>query len=147
MVITILNLKSLYSSVSNETANEVILKLLNSDVPDNCEVRILTASLILSIILFCSLPKILKDAGINIIDPSKTSKIDEKLFSIWYKYRCFERKCENFIYNLQPRRLYEILAKKYEDKELIDGKPIEISDEIITKMGKEGLFRKKDLNP
>lgn len=147
ITLAILELKSLYIIVPNETANASILKLLTSSDPVNREIRILIASLTLSIIMFFSLPKILKDAHINIINPSNTSRIDEKVFYVWYKYRCFEHKRDDFRCKLQPRRLYEILARKYEDKEKIDGKNIEISEKIIEEMKSKGFFKKKRLNP
>ncbi|KKI00310.1 hypothetical protein EO95_01200 [Methanosarcina sp. 1.H.T.1A.1] len=149
---TILNLRLINSStqnssVPNETACAAILRLLNISTQNDCECMMLILSLILSIILFGSLPRILRYANINIINPSKTSKIDEKLFDVWYKHRCFEHKDDPFSLKLQPRRLYEILARKYENEEKINGKDIEIPKNIKNKMEKEGLFKKKNFNP
>ena len=72
--------------------------------------------------LFSSLILILYFLKINIIFPSrKTSAIDEKLFSVWYKYKCHRNKQKELQKDkLEPRRLYEILAEKIENGELKD---------------------------
>lgn len=130
------------NNISNQTANAVNLNLFYSGMLDNYESRILVASLILSTILFFSLPKILRDAHINIINPKNSSKIDEKIFSVWYKHRCFEHKYGSYSCKLQPKRLYEILAQKCQNEETtLDGKDIEIPEDIKKEMERQGLFK------
>ncbi len=51
---------------------------------------------------------------------------DEKLFSVWYKYRCHRNKQKEFQDKLEPRRLYEILAEKIENGELKEASQDEI---------------------
>lgn len=126
---TIWKLNSIDINTSNETTNMTSLGLLQSAL-NNSEYMILATSLILSTILFASMPKFLSYVRINIMHPDRTSKIDEKLFYVWYKYRCFEHKQSPYRLKLQPIRLYQILACK-KSKETFNGKMITIYDKEI----------------
>jgi hypothetical protein len=119
------------------------LKILNSNNHNFFDQVQLIAPAALYTILYISLPKILKySARIDILHPYKTSKIDEKLFDVWYKHRCFEHKNPYFRTRLEPIRLYKILAEKYKNKKItFDGKYIEIPEDIKAAMEKQGLFR------
>ncbi|CAG0950845.1 MAG: hypothetical protein MPEBLZ_02420 [Candidatus Methanoperedens nitroreducens] len=108
--------------------------------PNTIDYNILIASRVLTFMLFSSLILILYFLKINIIFPSgKTSAIDEKLFSVWYKYKCYRNKQKEFLDKLEPRRLYEILAEKIENGELKDAS----QDDILLI---EPLFRSKKIS-
>lgn len=107
--------------------------------PNTVDYNILIASRVLTFMLFSSLILILYFLKINIVFPSgKTSAIDEKLFSVWYKYKCYRNKQKEFQDKLEPRRLYEILAEKIENGELKDAS----QDDILLI---EPLFRSKKI--
>lgn len=103
----------------------IIVYTIEKNLPlmiyNSFDYNILIASRILTFMLFSSLILILYFLKINIIHPyEKTSAIDEKLFSVWYKHKCHRHKQKDFQDKLEPRRLYEILAEKIENEELKD---------------------------
>lgn len=126
------------------TASATISYLRSQEcgVINHNEQIILILSLIISTIIFLLLPILLRSAHIHILDTSKTSKIDEKVFEVWYKYRCFEHRDKDYSLKLQPRRLYETLARKYDNEENID-----LPKPLIEEMERKNFLKKKRLNP
>ncbi len=82
------------------------------------ERNITLASGFLAFIVVLTLPYIMKKLNIDIIEPSKSSEIDEKIFEVWYKKKCHGYKHEQYQRKLQPTQLYEILAEKIDDDEI-----------------------------
>jgi|GEM_PF-6019105 hypothetical protein len=94
-----------------------VLTSNNPNNPNIYELNTLITVIILSTTLFISLPIILSYSHINILKPNNTFRIDEKLFYVWYKHRCFRYKQLCFKTKLRPRRLYKIFAQKYMEKQ------------------------------
>lgn len=91
----------------------VIVFIIKINLPlietGSSELNILWASGILSLVFFLGLPVMLYYSKINIISSNKTSAIDRKIFSVWYKLKCHDCKHEEFQDKSQPHRLYELL--------------------------------------
>ena len=101
--------------------------------------NLLYATEILAFILYISLFVIMDFLKIGLINnKSKTSAIDEKLFKVWFKFKCHDCKQEEYSKYLEPRRLYEIVAEK------LDNDEIEVSNELFNLV--EPLRQKKDVN-
>ena len=64
-------------------------------------------------LLLALLPKILAYSNVDIKDIHNTSAIDEKLFYLWYKLKCFDIKNESYRKNFQHDQLYEMFAEKF----------------------------------
>lgn len=79
----------------------------------NYEINVLLAARILAFLLFSGLLLVLMQSNINIINISKTSAIDEKIFDVWEKLEC--EACKRKKSDLEPRRLYEIWAERVND--------------------------------
>ncbi|MDK2912372.1 MAG: hypothetical protein PWR29_1329 [Methanolobus sp.] len=79
----------------------------------NYEINVLLAARILAFLLFSGLLFVLMQSNINIINISKTSAIDEKIFDVWEKLEC--EACKRKKSDLEPRRLYEIWAERVND--------------------------------
>ncbi len=74
---------------------------------------------ILTFMLFGSLFLIFYLLKINLIySTSKTSAIDEKIFSVWYKLKCHDCKQSQYKDKLEPNRLYEVYAEKIDNGEI-----------------------------
>lgn len=106
---------------------------------DEKEKTIYFSSLVLSIMLFISIPIFLKYSGSWI---NKTGKInlDYKIFTIWYKNKCYAKK-RGYNLKFHPKNLYNIL------EENIKNNKIDESDEVI-KLLKDYFFEnQKDFPP
>lgn len=86
--------------------------------------------IIATLMLFYGLPRLLKVSNIDIFHFKRTSSIDEKLFNVWYKLKCFELKKEKYQRNLKPDQLYITLGRKYINNEKIEGEDIEIPSNL-----------------
>ena len=93
------------------------------------------ASMILASMLVIVLPYILIKLNIDLINPKKSSQIDEKIFEVWHANNCHKRKHEEYRTKLQPIQLYEIMAEKIKN-------PTEEEIEIIKLLHNN----KKDVN-
>jgi hypothetical protein len=71
--------------------------------------RVTIASMGLAIMIVLALPYILSKLNINLLTPSKSSQIDDKIFEVCRKNNCHDCKEDDYKKNLQPRQLYEIL--------------------------------------
>lgn len=105
--------------------------------PQSTEYNITLASGTLTLMLFFALPFILYYSKINIISSSMTSAIDDKIFTVWYRFKCHDCKKKEFQDKLKPDRVYEILAEK------INREEIRATDEEIDLI--RPLLRKKDV--
>lgn len=76
----------------------------------NPELNSLLAARLLTFILFSGLILVLNESNINILQTSKTSPIDEKIFDVWCEIKC--ESCKKIKKDLEPQRLYEIWAEK-----------------------------------
>ncbi|MBU4222772.1 MAG: hypothetical protein KKA10_14370 [Euryarchaeota archaeon] len=99
--------------------------------------RVTIASMVLAIMIVLALPYILSKVNISLINPSKSSQIDDKIFEVWRKNNCHGYKIDDYKKNLQPRQLYEILnQKKIEEKITPTEEELEVL-KILTKDKKE----------
>ena len=94
-------------------------------------------------LLLALLPKILAYSNVDIKDIHNTSAIDEKLFYLWYKLKCFDIKNESYRQNLKPYQLYEMFAEKYISQAEIDGEKIEIPEDIKKVMLNKKILKNK----
>lgn len=118
----------------------LILYTMKKNIPlmtDPIEINTAYASGTLTLLLFASLPVILRYLKIDMIASSRTSSIDEKIFEVWHAIRCPHCKQDYFRSKLEPRRLYEILAERIERGDLKDATTEDI--ELI-----RPLFRNRD---
>ncbi len=98
------------------TIQENIPLLKNSNLTS--DLNIIYALRLLTFILFGSLFLIFYLLKINLIySTSKTSAIDEKIFSVWYELKCHYCK-KMYKDKLQPNRLYEMYAEKINNGEI-----------------------------
>ncbi|VVB90198.1 Uncharacterised protein [uncultured archaeon] len=98
------------------TIQENIL-LLNSN--STSDLNIFYGLRFLVFILFVSLFLIFYLLKINLIySTSKTSAIDEKIFSVWYELKCHDCKKNPYHDKLEPSRLYETYAEKIDSGEI-----------------------------
>lgn len=81
----------------------------------NYEINVLLAARILAFLLFTGLSFVLMQSNINIINISRTSAIDEKIFEVWVNIGCED--CKKKKDELEPRRLYEIWAERVNNGE------------------------------
>lgn len=103
-------------------------------ITDTKEQIISYSCLFLTTMVFCAVPLILQFIlKVNVISPPKTSGIDRKLFQVWIKHKCFGHKEKEYIQNLEPKRLYELLFEYYKEN-VEKGENIEIPQELITKL-------------
>jgi hypothetical protein len=103
---------------------------------------IYTAIQVLIFLMYIAIFFLLKYVDINIINPSDTCEIDEKLFDIWCKANCSSNKQDIFKKELQPVRMYEILANKINESEIQN-----LDDNLITNIINEEVRRKKEKIP
>lgn len=82
------------------------------------ERNITITSVGLALMIVLALPYILSKLNINLIDPSKSSQIDDKIFEVWYENKCHWSKREKYRIKLEPRPLYEILDEKIRQNEI-----------------------------
>ncbi len=81
--------------------------------------RITIASTLLAVMIVFILPYILIKLNIDLINPQKSSQIDEKIFEVWRANKCFSYKHKNYRGKLQPIQLYDILNEKVNRDEII----------------------------
>lgn len=118
------------------TIQENIPLLKNSNLTS--DLNIIYALRLLTFILFGSLFLIFYLLKINLIySTSKTSAIDEKIFSVWYELKCHDCK-KMYKDKLQPNRLYEMYAEKINNGEIKSSK--EERDLLKTLLKKEVNF-------
>lgn len=97
---------------------ENIPLLINSNLTS--DINIIYGLRFLVFMLFGSLFLILSLLKINLIySTSKTSAIDEKIFSVWYELKCHDCKEKQYQDKLEPNRLYETYAEKINNGEII----------------------------
>ncbi len=101
--------------------------------------RVTIASMGLAIMIVLALPYILSKLNINLLSPSKSSQIDDKIFDVWRKNNCHGCKEDDYKKNLQPRQLYEILNKKKIELKIT---PTEEELEVLKILNKD----KKDID-
>ncbi|MFZ3059797.1 MAG: hypothetical protein WA102_08660 [Candidatus Methanoperedens sp.] len=82
------------------------------------ERNITLTSTVLALMIVLALPYILSKLNINLIDPTKSSQIDDKIFEVWYENKCHWSKCVKYRFRLEPRPLYEILDEKINLKQI-----------------------------
>ncbi|MCZ7382349.1 MAG: hypothetical protein O8C64_12365 [Candidatus Methanoperedens sp.] len=82
------------------------------------ERNITLTSTVLALMIVLALPYILSKLNINLIDPTKSSQIDDKIFEVWYENKCHWSKCGKYRFRLEPRPLYEILDEKINLKQI-----------------------------
>ncbi len=135
MLLLIFILMSITFFIIVYTIQKNIPLVMNSAYDSNIiyALRILTFMLFISLLLITFLLKI------NLISPSsKTSAIDDKIFEVWYEFKCHNCKQNQYLDKLKPSRLYETYAEKIENGE------IEGSQEELLTLKK--FLRKKDAN-
>lgn len=101
--------------------------------------RATIASMVLAIMIVLALPYILSKVNISLLNPSKSSQIDDKIFEVWRKNNCHGCKLDDYKKNLQPRQLYEILNQKKIEKKIT---PTEEELEVLKILTKD----KKEIN-
>ncbi|NJD52392.1 MAG: hypothetical protein FIB07_05930 [Candidatus Methanoperedens sp.] len=104
-------------------------------IKESSDRSFILASVILATILVIILPIILTKLNIDLINPKKSSQIDEKIFEVWHANKCHKHKHEEYRTKLQPIQLYEIMAERIKN-------PTEEEAEIIKLLHK----KKKDVN-
>lgn len=99
----------------------MVIYIIQENIPlvNGYDLNILYASRVLTFILFGSLILIFHLLKINLVfSTSKTSAIDEKIFSVWYILKCHNCKEREFRDKLEPNRLYETYAEKIDNEEI-----------------------------
>ena len=79
---------------------------------------IYVGTLIVASLLFCIVYCVFKKLKINLWDPEKSSSIEEKIFDVWYKYKCHNCKHKKYQKNLKPLQIYKTYAKRIEAKKI-----------------------------
>lgn len=97
----------------------VVLYTIRINIPllenPSPELNVLLAARVLTFFFFALVFVVLYYSKINILDASKSSAIDEKIYCVWEKYKCRSSKNSRFHDKEQPARLYEILAETKKD--------------------------------
>lgn len=139
-IFSVVMIINIYSIEVNSNGNSTIFSDIFVNKWNTPVITFIFVILAYSLIFFMA-NLFLKDLiGIDLFG-NKTLDIQNKLFDIWYKHKCFDRRSQNFEV-LRPRRFYEILAQKYVSNEkTFDGKKIEISEKLKEKLIHENLLR------
>lgn len=111
---------------------------------DEREKFISYSCIFLTFMIFIAVPIILQFIlKVNVINPSKSSGIDRKLFEVWKKHKCFEIKEKEYILKFEPHRLYDLLFEYYkinEEKGIKVNIPQELINGLKEKYERKSIF-------
>jgi len=81
------------------------------------------AAFTLTVATTIAVPQLFRMLKISLFQNSTDSKknaIEKKLFDVWWQYKCHREKHDGYIKEMQPRKLYEILAEEIKNGNIKD---------------------------